>query len=465
VLASVLLPAALAAAGAAGVATPAPGGGLAGPGQDGAAGLFFNPAAAHPAGGELLLDLQAAASFTSMALEGQPAEERASLDAIPALAIAGPLGPVGLGLALMAPYARSGDNGERSSLRFHSLRGAVQVLEADACLAAAPAPWITAGAALRVAGVTLETARVEDLGATLAGLVDGGEAMMGDPFLEGTRAVEGGRGAATGWAAGLRLTHPEGWGLSLDYRSPLAGAVDARLTYSPSDALAVQVTGDVRTWLVFPPEWSLVATIPAGRLTLSPELTRVYWSSWAVLESRVSGLSFTSSDPVLEAVLGRFGATLEGLLAGQERSLTVNGNRDIFSGGLGLSLDAGPAWTLLGGGWYTPASVPDATVTPGNLDFDTLDLRAGAVWSSRRRSELAVVGDVYLATPRQVQDSALDPLLDDATGLSQPSANGRYSLSLYRLGLTLRQGFGRGGRKAPEVIVPGRDDYPFEMLD
>lgn len=458
-----ILPTAL-AAGAAGSSTPALGGGLASPGADGAAGLFHTPASAHPDSGELLLNLQYVYSRVEMQLEGQDQEVSQGGDLIPALAVAGPIGPVGLGLALMAPYGRGGDNGEDSSLRFHNQSGEVRVLEADLCLAAAPARWLTVGGAARVGAIALETVNAVDTGVLIAGAVDGGEEALGDPFLEGTQSVLSGSGTAWGWAAGLRAEPAPGWAIAASYRSRLQGMVRADLSYYPSDALAVEITGEVLTWMELPDELSVAGQIPLGEATVTPELTWVGWSSWARLDTRLQGLRFSSRDPVLDGVLEGFGTTLEALLADMEASVTANGNRDILSGGVSVRGPLAPGWDLLGGAWYVPASVPDEYVNPGNVDFDTLDLRFGAAWSSRRRTRLTGLVDLYLAGERSVSGTLYDPLADGASGLALPSGDGRYALELYRFGLSLEQGFGPGGRR-PEPTQGTLAGGPYELLD
>jgi len=442
VVGSLLLPAAI-AAGAAGNGTPVLGGGVAGPLQDGAAGLFSNPAAAHPAEGELLFDLQYAHSSVEMQLSGQEAEADAGGSVIPALSVASPpLGPVGLGLALHVPYGRGGENPEDSTLRFHNQSGEIRAMEAALNVAVQPADWLTVGVAGRAAQLTLATVNATDTGAMLAGLLDqGGEELLNDPFLEGTQSVSG-KGLAGGWAAGVRVTPPGGWVFAADFRSKLRGVVEGDLSYVLSNQLAVEITGNQETYLEFPAELSVGAALPVGRVTITPELTWIGWSSWNRIETRLHDLSFGSRDPYLDAYIEALGGSLDTLIADMDSNVTTNGTSDIFSGGVGVKAQVADAWDLLGGVYLTPAATQDDHVHPGNVDFAVADVRAGAVYWTQRRTRFAVTADRMFAPERSVSQSVYDPLADPETGLAVPSGDGRYSLALWRAGLTVIQPFG-----------------------
>ena len=457
------------AAGAAGMGTPAVGGGLAGPAQDGVEGLFSNPAAAHPESGEFLFNLQYAWSRTEMQLAGQDPTVSTGGNVIPALAVAAPAGPLGFGLALMAPYGRSSTNGPDSASRFHNMGSDVRALEADLCLAVAPTDWLSVGGAARVAQLSLDNAVAVDTGVMLAGLVDDGEAMLGDPFLEGSQRVSDASGVGGGWAVGVRVTPEAGWSLAFDYRSRLRGVAEGDLTYAPVNDLDLQVTGRAQTYMQFADEWTLAGDIPVGEARITPELSWIGWSSWSVLETRLQGLRFGSRDPIFDALLRQFGGSLEGLLADLGQSISNNGNADIFSGGVGARAPISESVTFLGGVWVTPASVPDAYASPGNLDFAVTDLRWGATWTSRRGMTLGVVNDLYLVSDRVVTTSALDPLRDPDSGLAGPSGNGSYGLELYRVGFTLEKRWGQerpARRKAGiQATQHDGDDVPTRLED
>ena len=443
VVGSLLLPAAL-AAGAAGNGTPVLGGGVAGPLEDGAAGLFTNPASAHPAEGELLFDLQYVYTAVSMQLSGEDEEGDAGGSVIPALAVAAPpLGPIGLGLALHVPYGRGGENPEDSSLRFHNQSGEIRAMEAAFNLALAPTEWLTVGAAGRVAQLSLVTVNATDTGAMLAGMLEeGGEELLGDPFLEGTQSVQG-QGPAGGWAIGARVAPDNGWVFAADFRSKLRGVVEGDLSYVLSNQLAVEITGTQETYFEFPAELALGAAIPAGRFTISPELTWIGWSSWDRIETRLHDLTFGSRDPVLDAYIEALGGSLDQLVADMDSNVTTNGTEDIISGGVGVKAQVSDAVDLLGGLHLTPAATQDDHLHPGNADFAVADFRVGVVYWTRKRTRLAFTADRMFSPDRSTSQSVYDPLAAKETGLAYPSGNGTYTLAIWRAGLTLIQPFGQ----------------------
>jgi hypothetical protein len=98
-------------------------------------------------------------------------------------------------------------------------------------------------------------------------------------------------------------------------------------------------------------------------------------------------------------------------------------------------------------------------MSPNNADFDTIIL-GGLVavdtlrTASPHRLQIGLSYSGHISLPRDVTDSAfrvdIDPEQRTEDRFMYPSANGRYSLALHRLGLSVRGTFTHH-KRAPEA--------------
>lgn len=429
-----LVPTAL-AAGLSGLGVPEPLGAFAGPSAEGALGLATNPASALPAAPELALDLGLLRSGYTWSLKGEAPVHSAGWTPVPSVGAALPLGPVGLGLSVFAPYGRGGGAPPEESVgRFHSGDSRIQALELDLSVAARPHRAWRVGGALRVARAGISSALAYDTGVLLDDLL-GPEAEIPfqDPFLEGSESYAM-SGPAFGAAGGLRFRPSRGPGLDLAVRSPLVATLRGPFTLQPTDDLDVVVEGEAELRVAWPAEVLVAATLPVGELRLGGELGWTGWSSMRRLETHLSGLVITSDDARFQAILDSYGLSEGDFLQGLGAVPVETGLSDILSGGAWVDWLA-PGLQARVGLFISPAAIPTAYVNPGNADFDTFDLRLAG---GRAFGPLLVAlsGDLFLAPRREVVDSVYHQGAGVDSGIALPPSDGTYALSALRIGLT-----------------------------
>lgn len=446
----------------AGYGVPEQGGALAGPSEGGAAGVFTNPAHAHADGGSWLVDVGWIYSALHYELDYEEGFSLTSRGAalVPSLAGAESIGPVGLGVALMPLLSRGGGDGapEDGAQRFHTVRGGIQLLELDLAAAVQLHPAWTLGGAFRYGVVSMGSTRAIDAGVLIESLAgpDSG-APIGDPFLEGTQILDDHQGGGIGGSFGLRFEPRRGPGLSLAWRTPMVATVQGPVSVVPSDYLEIELQAEATTQLVIPPMAILGLDIPVGGLRLCPEASWIGWSSYYSFESELDELELGSDSDAVHELLDAYGLTKAEFLESASQAISTTGMHDVFN--LGLS-----AWVPLGeqldtrlGAWWLPSAIPDETVHPGNLDFDSLDLRAALAWTPRPWVRLGFGADWYWSPARVISTSAHTQVGAEPPGALLPSGNGTYAIFLGRLGLTVEllhgpvlKGSGDAGRAATE---------------
>lgn len=425
---------------------PAVGGARAGVGERGVYGLFLNPAAARPSGPELLLD---AALFTNrfrFTLEGEEEVQSGGTSPVPALAVAVPLGPVGLGASFGAPYARGGaPYDEDGPQRYFTIQGTTRVLELDLAVAGhlataerdvdPPRLIVDVGAGPRLAFGTQGSTRAYDTGALLYGLLEGeGDVPLQDPFLEGRLTVPPARDLGLGWTAGARVELDQRWVLTGAYRSGVRLDLEGPVSLVPSNDLAMELEGTVETTLHLPPSAS-VGLGKAGHYGAQLSGTWTGWSSLEVVETRVQELAITSEDPLMGEILESYGLSDAEFLSSLDTIVTRTGMHDTITVDLAGSYTYDGRWS---GGAHlarSGAAIPDTNVHPGNVDFDVWN---PGLWLCFQPGPFALSlgGDVYLAAPREITTSGLALTNEAASGMVYPSGNGRYELLAARVGLT-----------------------------
>lgn len=423
-----------AAAGLSGLAVPEPLGGFAGPTAGGALGLSTNPASSRPDQAEIAVDLGLMATRLRYQLDGHEPTESRGLTPIPSLAAALPLGPAGLGVAVFVPQARGGDAPpEDSPARLYAGESLIMLVETDLSGSVALGP-LTLGGAFRLGQARIGSALKYDTGVLLDDILGPeAEVPFQDPFLEGTEAYEM-RGAVLGGAVGLRLRPQRGPDLDLAFRSSLRGTLNGTFSLRPSDDLAVQVEGDASLPVRWPAEvlaagrWTFGAWRPGAELSFSG------WSSMTRLETTLSDLRLSSSDPLFQALLDSYELTEAEFLDGIGAVPIQTGLSDILAGGVWVDW-LGEGMQARAGAWISPAAIPDAYMNPGNADFGTLDLRLGGA----RRLGPVLLGatlDAFIGPTRVVTESAYSQHAGVDSGVALPPATGTYALSALRLGFT-----------------------------
>jgi hypothetical protein len=142
------------------------------------------------------------------------------------------------------------------------------------------------------------------------------------------------------------------------------------------------------------------------------------------------------------------------ILDGDQTS--VSDLRDAYTYGLRASRQVGERWEVGARVDWLPTSVPAETMNPGNLDFDLLELTAGA---RLRFGEASVLELSYMyvhAFDRRVTNSIFNPYAPPDSGLASPSANGRYGVSAHMLTFTW-MGVRPAGHDAPAPRQAPRD--------
>ena len=441
-LAAVLCSAALAFT-PAGLGVPAPIGGLAGPSAPGALGVAYTPAAAHPERGEWALDLGWAHSDLAYTLDWAPNEPVTSSGGAvaPSLAATIPIGDFGIGFAFFPLIARGG-GGESAptdaSRRFYSYEGAIQVLEIDGALAWQPGPRWTFGVGPRVGLASVNSRKALETGATLGQMLGlGEEAPIGQPFLEGTQSLIEHSGVGVGWIAGVRFESENGPSVDLSVRSRIDATVTGPLELVLSNDMPLTISADVATDFPFPAAGFLSMAMPLGRASAVVEVSWVGWGSMFAYQSNVQNFSITSEDATMQGILEAYGVTEAEFLEEAGAATVTTGMRDVINTGGAVIVPTSDALELRAGVWNFPSVVPDAYAHPSNLDFHTIDLRAAAAWTPSPRWTFGLSGDVYLSPTRDIEETLHDWIAPGVGGSLVPSGAGSYSLSLYRLGLTV----------------------------
>jgi len=426
----------------AGYGVPEQGGALAGPAEDGAPGLFTNPAAARADRGSWLIDVGYMYSELYYTLDIDPEFELLSRGAsvVPSLAGTEPIGPVGLGFAFMPLYARGGGPGspEDGSQRFHTIQGGIQLLEFNFDAAVQVHPAWTVGAGFRYGMVSLSSVRAIDAGALIESLAgpDSG-APIGDPFLEGTQSLVGHTGYGVGASFGLRFEPQDGPAVSLSYRTPMDARVEGPLSLVPSNSLAMELTATAETVLPMPGAAFLAVDLPVGPCRVIPELWWIGWGRYYAYQTELSDIEISSDDAYMQSLLESYGLTEADFLQGASEAVSTSGMHDTWVVGLSGQVPVGQKWQGRLGAWTMPGAVPDETVHPGNLDFNSLDLRAALAWSPVEQITLGLGADVYYSPPRVITTSLHSQVDPQPPGALVPSGNGTYKLFLGRAGGTL----------------------------
>ncbi len=424
-------------AGVDGSAVPGSGGGFAGPADPGARGVIYNPAAiARGEGPELLVDVGLFRQELRTALrELNDAERGVYWLGQPSAALSIPLGPVAFGGFVHGPYSRGSDADPSGPRRFLSIGSDLQLVEGGLVAAVTLAERITFAGGLRIGHLTFRSDSALDFGYFLNDSLEltGDDALeLGDPFLEGQQLVGPISGVGIGWMAGLTVRLPGEIDVHAAFRPRWAFPIRGPFALKPSNDLSGQIEGEGVLRLPFPARLHLAATIPLaqGRLRLLPEVEWVGWRGAADVPIFLQDLRITAEDDDLDLLFAGISQDQEEFLeaAGGE-VLTELGWRDVINPGLQAEWDVSERTTVRGGFFWGSRAVPDAVVTPSNVDFATYAVRAAVGW--RALPQLRLAGTVE-GWPSPIRDVRTSPPANPTV----PSGNGLYQLVLWRAGLT-----------------------------
>ena len=416
---------------------PSYGGGLSSPSQDGALGLALNPAAAHPDQPELMLDAGFIRYRYGYQLEGGEPVPGDSQDLLPYLAVAVPLGPVGLGLCGGLPYARSGSSEAVGPQRFHTIVGRLFMMETDLSVAWQALPWLTVGGALRGGHTRYRSIVAIDSGAMLNSLLGEDLAPVGDPLFEGTRTVESASGWAWGWTVGGRVALDSGLAFAAGYRSPTRTTIHGPVEIVLSNDLNMALEGDLTGTFAFPAEAFVAAAVPIGPAELDLEGGWIGWSSMAAVHQQADDVTIVSDDPVLSALLSSYGLDDPALLGTLETE-GVYGLGDMFTAAVAARFPVAPGWGLLTGVYLAQTAMATEYLAPGNFDYATVDGRMVASWQPYDRATLSLAGDWIHYRSRTVTDSIYAWDNTPEQGPALPPAEGDYWFRMFRVGLSVQ---------------------------
>ncbi len=420
-----------------GLHVPQWGGPLASVAEPGVAGLVANPAAAASPTAAML-DVGFMFSSLKVTIDGKEPSGRPGLSLpIPHLAgVVALTDTVGLGARVDAPYVRIGGSDPEGPLRYYSIEGNLVFVEEGLSVAWRPTPAWALGGEVRFIQGNYDGYRSYDLGVTITQMLlpDDYGVPLEDPALEGTIAYEDLVGRARGASLGVSYTPDSGPSYHLAWRSGSTVVVDGTLLLVPSQSFEVLITGELETEIQLPAELWLATRIPIGEVELEIETGWIDYSANDTIYSTAENLTLSATDPGLLGLLNLYGLTEEGLLATVQEQYFSNGYRDVYSMGGVLIAPLAPTLDVRAGAWLATAATPTDYVTPGNLDFITLDLRTVIVWE-RDRLTLTGSADYYAAGSRTVQDSVYSIYNDPTSGLAGAPGNGKYSLTLLRGGV------------------------------
>lgn len=431
----------------AGLSVPGVGGGFAGPAEHGALGITFAPTASVLAdNAEVAVDLGFLSNALSIDLDAwdkgttyRDVDRSPQPTLMAVLPFETPVGRFGIGADFQVPYIRGGEEPADGPLRLFTISSTLQLFEEDLSLSYRPSPWFALGFGLRAGQYTYASTSGIDTGVTLnTALAPDPPVPIGDPLLQGRRIITPGTAVTWSWMASAVLTVPKGPEFTVAFRPAWVMRSEHRVTIVPSDDLNAEIDGRVEVSLALPAVLDVAARIPVGPLTLMPEVQWVGWQRTGRIDTHARDLSLASPDPALDLLLVTSGLSQADFVTSQEGASSSSlGWNNVINVGMQASVKP-PATPLefRAGLWNAPSAVPDKLVTPSNLDFARWDLRAGAAWQIVAPVKVGLSADVYPGSARVIKNSVYTQT-DPSADLAKPSGNGRYSLGLWRAGLTL----------------------------
>jgi long-subunit fatty acid transport protein len=384
------------------------------------------------------VDLAAIRSDYGVALTDQDLVAQRGVSTVPFLAYARPLGQhFGLGFHMGAPHGRTGETAADGPFRLWSISGGIILVENRLSLAWKPTDKWTLGAGLRSGFSFFSMRTAMDTGATLYQLLGASvEGLIGDPLLEGERVVENGRGHGFGYSIGLRYEPAERVVMVVSHHSSLATPLTGTVTIQPSKDLDLVLQADLIGYWRYPMEVHVGLSVPMGALDVHANAEYIGWGSTTSTLATLNDPVVLSESPFLSGILHDYGLD-DPTVLGTLHASSQSGMQNILTGGLHVSWQANPQWMFLCGASYTPGAIRDEWISPANIDMDGIDYRLGSQWTVSARLQLGLSLDIWILPDRVIRNSNGDPR-NTVGNPTTPSANGRYSLAMQRLGFSSR---------------------------
>jgi long-subunit fatty acid transport protein len=390
---------------------------------------------------EILFDLAAIRSYYGVELVGQDLVVRRGVSPLPFLAMATPLGErFGLGFHVGVPFARVGESAADGPFRMWTISGGILVVEPRLSLAWKASDKWTLGAGLRAGFSFFNMKAASDTGATLYQLLgETAEDLIGDPLLEGTRTVEGGRGFGLAYSFGIRFEPVKRVVFVLSHHTTLSTPLEGTVVIQPSNDLdLVLQAGLVGQWR-YPMEIHAGLSVPAGAVDLHAHAEYIGWGSTTKTLATLNDPVVLSESPLLSGILHDYGLDDPAALGTLETS-SESGMQNILTGGVHISWQPNDQWMFLAGASYTPGAIRDEWISPANIDMGGFDYRVGSKWTATDHLEFGLSLDIWALSPRTIRTSIGDPR-NTLGNPTTPNANGRYELVMQRLGMSSRVGF------------------------
>jgi len=423
-----------------GLGSPVHGGAFAGPSHTGVYGMAYTPTAVVGAERSLLLDVGVSRFYMMADLDSMDAFASRGVGPLPYFAYVAPKKRWGWGLQVASPYARVGDEAPDNPHRLYTISGSLIVLETRASLGFQLAEKWKAGLAFRGAYTIFESRAAMDTGTLMYQLI-GPEAapLIGDPLFEGEREITEGGGWGFGFAAGVAWQPKERLQLVIAMNSPTRSLLRGAMRLQPSKVFNLALEAEMEVDWRTPFELQMGLSVPVGPVDFHFHGEFVAWGAVSAIDATLRNPRVVSPDPLMETLLEENGLSDASALGGLESSAD-RGMHNVFAAGLMLSWAPQETLRFLVGAHYSPSAISLEWVSPANQDLGGLDYRSGLLWQASNVWELGWSADIFQVFPREVTQSVSDPR--NLNGLpTTPSANGLYTLSVQRVGLSARARF------------------------
>jgi long-subunit fatty acid transport protein len=346
---------------------------------------------------------------------------------------------LGLGFSISAPFGRNLNWKDEYPGRYHLDKIRFSTLYAAPTLAIRPTPSLRFGAGPVIGWTRFTVSQRVDLAPTLQ------EMVPGDPppppemgLLEGAVYVKDASGVSIGFTAGTLIDIGDRATIGLGFVSGSELTVSGRSKVTPSLDLNVYSEGDFELTQNLPPMINAGVRYRANeRLELSLDAQWVGWSANDEFHITIRNSQIRSSQADLQFLLDRLdineGQLIEGIL--DKDQVAARGWHDTWNATLGAQLTSGSMKSRFDIG-YDASAIPDHSVSPGNLDFDTMLFAISTRWEPEK-SPWSIGGSItqMFGSPRKISNSRFHTYQPLESGYAYPSGNGEYSATITRLAL------------------------------
>ncbi len=350
----------------------------------------------------------------------------------------------GVGVAVFTPSASSITTDPEGSGRYHVVSAFTftAYVPVVAAWKVTPRLRVGGGPVLAVSQLTYEK-RV-DLAPSLQALSPSDPPVAPEqPLLEGSFSTRGAIGFTAIATAGVLWDVTDDVRLGFSVYSPGSVTMHGRSRLQPSLDFNVHSVAD------FSLRQNLPTTVNAGARVRPGEDWQVtfegQWVDASVQETshaKISNSRLRSDQADVQLLLDTLGISESELVEGilDKDQPTVRGSQDWWSFLMGTEYANGP-WRVRGEAGYFRASIPDAYVSPSNLDFDNLVLGAGAGWKRSPRFSMFLMLFHYVNGGRTVSNSRFSTHSARGAAYQYPTGNGVYEATILRAVLSTQMRF------------------------